>query len=96
MTKVFTFNSFFIFQQSFCIFPINKLDSYPFVVTSTIPWERESVTTLNVSNVRIYFRLLADVNKSILQIFIADTVRYAWKLYIIPLAILLTFRLIFF
>ena len=49
MTKVFTTDLFFIFQQSFCIFPINKLDNYLFVVTSTIPWQRESVTTLNIS-----------------------------------------------
>ena len=78
MTKVFTADSFFIFQQSFRIFPINKLDNYPFVVTSTIPWEKESMTTLNISSIHIYSRLLADVNNSILQIFIADTVRYAW------------------
>ena len=95
MTKVFTVDLFFIFQQIFCIFPVNKLNNYPFVVTSAIPWERELVTTLNTSSVHIYSRLLANVNNSILQIFIADTVRYAWQLYIIPSAILLPFRLIF-
>ena len=57
MTKVFTADLFFIFQQSFCIFPVNKLDNYPFVVTSTIPWERELVTTLNISNAHIYYSL---------------------------------------
>ena len=73
MTKVFSADSFFIFQQSFHIFPINKLDNYPFVVASTILWERESVTALNISSVRIYSRLLTNVNNSILQIFIAAT-----------------------
>ena len=78
MSKVFTADSFFIFQHSFRIFPINILDNYPFVVTSTIPGERETVTTLNISNVHIYSRLLVDVNNGILQIFIVDAVRYVW------------------
>ena len=78
MSKVFTADSFFIFQHSFRVFPINILDNYPFVVTSTIPWEREAVTTLNISNVHIYSSLFVDVNNGILQIFIIDAVRYAW------------------
>ena len=93
MSKAFTADSFFIFQHSFLIFPINKLDNYPFVVTSAIPWERELMTTLNISIVHIYSSLLTDVNNRILQIFIGDAVRYAWWLYIISSTILLPFCL---
>ena len=78
MSKVFTTDSVFIFQHSLRIFPIKNLDYYHFVVTSNIPWEMELVTTLNVSSVHIYSRLLADVNNGILQIFITDAVQYAW------------------
>ena len=78
MSKVFTTDSFFIFQHSFRIFPIKKRDYYPFAVTSTIPWEKESVTNLNISSVHTYSRFLEDVNNGVLQIFIADPVRYAW------------------
>ena len=73
----FTVDSSFIFQHCFRIFPIDKLDNYSFAVTSTIPWERESVGILNNSSVHIYSRLLVDVNDGILQIFIEDTPRYA-------------------
>ena len=79
MSKVFTTDSFFIFQHCFHIFPINKLDYHPFVMTSTIPWEGESVTTLNISSIHKYSRLLADVKNSILQIFITDAVWYAYN-----------------
>ena len=56
----------------------NRPDYYPFVVTSTISWERESMTTLNISSLHIYSRLLSDVNNGILQIFIAVAIRYGW------------------
>ena len=41
--------------------------------------ERESVTTLNISSIHNYSRLLADVKNSILQIFITDAVWYAYN-----------------
>ena len=41
MLEVFTINSFFIVQQSFRVFPIHKFSYYPFIMNSTISWERE-------------------------------------------------------
>ena len=94
--EVFTTDSFFIIQQSFPVFLIDKLDYCPFIVTSTILWERDSVTSLNISSLQIYYWFFVYFNHGILRIFIRDAVRYAWGSYVIPLATLLPFTLIFF
>ena len=93
-----SFYHWFIFipQQSFRVFLTDKLDYCPFIVTSTILWERDSVTSLNISGLQICSRFFVYVNHGILQIFIREAVRYTWASYVIPSATLLPFTLIFF
>ena len=92
--EVFTTDSFFVIQQSFRVFLIDKLDYCPFIVTSIL-WERDSVTSLNISNLQVYYRFFVYVNHGLLQIFIRDTVCYAWESYVIPSATPFPFTLIF-
>ena len=57
---------------SFHVFTIEKLHYNPFIVTSTITWERESVIFLTTYSFHSYSRSIAGVNHGILQIFIKE------------------------
>ena len=55
MPEVFITDSLSILQQSFLVFPIYKFNYYPFIVTSSIPWERELVTSVCAIALRYSF-----------------------------------------
>ena len=79
LPEAFTTDLFSILlQQGFHFFSIDRLNFYPFIVTSTIRWDRKLVASLNVSSLDIYFRFFTDFNHGILKIFIKDAVQYAW------------------
>ena len=67
----------------------DKLNDHPFVITSTIPWNKEAMTTLNVIAINLHTWLTANLYHLAFQLIIWYILRNIAEFHIVPSTILL-------